>query len=119
MKTDFKITNKSVRNDVIFSNMALAIFVVVSFNGLISLLIISKCIQLLEFDKITFAIKNGYYTLNNYEVGIPLIANLFVFLGLWRLMVWDTFRNIKNQTAIKETANSSNNFFTKLVHLFF
>ena len=118
MKKEFQHTDQSIRRDVILSSFALSVFIVLSFNAMISILVVSKFIEELDFDRIVMSFQNGYYTLNNQPVGVPLIVNLAIMLLLWYLMVWDTFRVIKKPEQAVVNYNKSG-FLYKLVHLFF
>lgn len=118
MKKEKILTEKSIRRELILSHLALAIFMVISFNVVGSIVIVAKFIETLEFNQILFSFKNGYYTLNDKQIGVPIFMNFLVIIALWKLMVWETFRNYPKPTEIV-VYNSDSSFIRKFVHFFF
>ncbi|MBC7643272.1 MAG: hypothetical protein H7174_13220 [Flavobacterium sp.] len=117
MKREKTLTEKSIRRELILSHLALAIFMVVSLNAVGSIAIVAKFIETLEFNQIFFSFKNGYYTLNDKQIGVPIFINFLIIIALWRLMVWETFRDYPKPTEII-IPQSNYSFLRKFVHLF-
>lgn len=76
------------------STLALAIFVVVILNVLISIVYMLELINSPDFESIWFSIKGGYYTINNNKMGVSIFFNFVGAFILWILMVYHTLKSI-------------------------
>ena len=118
MKKELYPTKKSIRRDIILSSLGLSVFIVISYNLMYSVIVVSKFIEVLDFNSINLSFSNGYYTLNNKEMGIPILANFILILVLWYLMVWDTLKKINSKVKPHKLQNK-NNFIFKFTNFFF
>jgi hypothetical protein len=83
-----------IRCSVLITTLAIAIFMVVSINALMSVIYISKLIQQLDYESISFSFNDGYFVINNHEEGLSLFFNFIGIIGLWFFMVLHTIKVI-------------------------
>ena len=118
MKKEILLTEKLIIKEIILSNLALAVFMTISLNALRSIMVISEIIMLVDFNELVFSFKNGYYTINDREIGIPVFMNIVLTLLVWRIMVWHSLKIFyENVTVVN--IKSKTNFLKKFVHFFF
>ncbi len=94
-----KLENNT-RFSILATTLAIAVFMVFSINAVISLVHISKLVQQLDYEYITFSFSNGYYTINNHQIGIPLFFNLMAIMALWYFMVSYTVKVINKHIDV-------------------
>ena len=118
MKKEILLTEKSIIRELVLSHLYLTLFGVLSLNILGSVYKISDLIMDVDFNEIIFSFNNGYYTINDQEIGIPIFLNIILALISWRILLWHSLKIFtENDTDIK--IKSKTNFLRKFVHFFF
>lgn len=118
MDSSCQPSDKALIRNVVLSQLAISIFVVLALNALRSALVLSELVQYFDFNELIFSIKNGYLALNNVEFGMPIFLNILVIIVLWCLMIWDILRenNDLNKTFNTESISK---YCRKFAHMFF
>lgn len=118
MKKEILLTEKSIIRELVLSHLYLTLFAVISLNILGSVYKISDLIMDVDFNDIIFSFNNGFYTINDQEIGIPIFLNIILGLLAWRILVWHSLKILsENVTVVKIKSNT--NFLRKFVHFFF
>jgi hypothetical protein len=91
-----KLENNT-RFSILATTLAIALFMVLSINAVVSLVYVSKLVQQLDYEYISFSFSNGYYTINNHQIGIPLFFNFTAAIALWYFMVSYTIKSINKR----------------------
>ena len=79
---------------LLITTLALAIFVILIGNTLISMIYILEWIKMPNYDSLLLSLKEGYYTINGQKMGVSIFWNVIGVLFLWGLMVYHTLRTI-------------------------
>jgi uncharacterized membrane protein SpoIIM required for sporulation len=90
----------NTRFSILITTLAIAVFMVLSINAVISLVYVSQLVQQLDYEYVSFSYSNGYYTINNHKIGIPLFFNLLAIILLWYFMVSYTLKIINKQIDV-------------------
>ena len=91
--------DKKAKFEMLATTLALAIFVVLVVNVLISIVYVLELIKAPDFEAIWFSFERGYYTINSKKMGAPIALNFIGVLFLWILMVFHTLRSINKSIS--------------------
>ena len=79
---------------LLITTFVLALFVMFVLNVAISIIYMLDLIKQPNFETISLAMRDGYYTLNNKEIGAPIFFNIVSFFVVWYLMTSHTLKSI-------------------------
>jgi hypothetical protein len=91
--------DKKAKIELLATTLALAIFVVLIVNVLISIVYVLELIKAPDFETIWFSFERGYYTINSKKMGVPIALNFIGVLFLWILMVFHTLKSINKSIS--------------------
>jgi hypothetical protein len=86
--------DKQTRYSLFITTFALAVFVMLVLNAVISVGYLLDLIKQPGFQNISLSFKEGYYVINDKKMGVSIVFNLFGILVLWFLMLYHTIRSI-------------------------
>lgn len=88
--------DRKTKYSLFITTFALAVFVILVINVVVSIIYLLELIKEPSFETILVSYNEGYYTINNKKVGIPILVNVIGVFILWVLMLYHTIRSIYN-----------------------
>ena len=87
--------DRQAKLNLLATTFALAVFTVLVLNVLISIMYLLELIKEPDYDSIWLSFQDGYYTINDNKMGVPIFFNCLGVLFFWMLMVFHTLKSIK------------------------
>ena len=89
--------DKQAKLNLLATTFALAVFTVLVLNVLISIMYLLELIKEPDYDSIWLSFQDGYYTINDNKMGVPIFFN---FLGVLFFLDVDGFSYPKKHQKI-------------------
>lgn len=104
--------------ETIVSNLLIAIPMVICINLFFTVLIQWTPLLYLDYLDVNFNYINGYFILNNIQIGMHIIPNIFFVIILWYLLVLNIYRREESLWSMI-FPKQINKFLQRVAHLFF
>ncbi len=108
----------STKLDISFTNLAIAIPMVVCINLFYFLFTQWTPIEEIDYSNLSLIFENGYFVFNNIVISFSIYFNIILVALLWYLMVSTILKNLNQPiTAILPFMNKK--AILRIAHLFF
>ncbi|WP_394759286.1 hypothetical protein [Flavobacterium sp.] len=100
--------DRKTKYSLFITTLVLAVFAMLVINVVVSIIHMLDLIKEPSFETISLAFKEGYYTINDKKIGIPILFNIVGGFILWLLMLYHTIRSIYNLDFFLDNFNDFN-----------
>ena len=104
--------------DISFTNLAIAIPMVVCINLFYFLLVQWTPIEEIDHSNLSLIFENGYFVFNNIVISFSIYFNIILVALLWYLMVSTVLKNL-NQPITSILPFMNKKAILRIAHLFF